>query len=394
MASVAIAELLEIILAEDIWTTITTETSEALETAIIRTEATNEELAPLIPKERIPTTWEKYNTFQKVKAVAGVATAAEGILLPNQIANIKKPRSDKGISRGRNKATDKKLNIIKNKLEQSGINNNKNSKKNNTPNIDINNNMPGRSINTGNHGLNVRTQDEEEIPIVQPPKNLSNIVPDYFTIKMKCRYHHTLTLTTGAYASTRINMNNLNSPFSSFTGLDYLGLSQWKALFSFYRILANDITVNIKNVTESSDMAGSGDRLWDGITRTTLEYTDAGTSRLQTARQMAESKHNVTTVLDPIGYGNGNYNHTFTHHYEPQQFINKNSHITQNGDEERWTSVSSAPTHQHYCHVGAVVNGDAVAAGSNIILKVDMICEATVQFREVLDTVLTTSQSS
>lgn len=274
---------------------------------------------------------------------------------------------------------------------------NKNTRKFVGDNIDNNNNnnnnMPGRRINTG-QPINVSdSQGEEEIPIAPVPKALSNIVPDYFTIKMRCRHFTTLVLTNGAFASTRINLNNLNSPFEDSTTLDYMGLSQWKSLFSFYRILANDITVTAYNVTESSDMGGTGDRDSEGSTRINLEFTDATAARLLSARQMAECKGNINKVIEPV-VTSDNYIYTFTHHYEPSQFIQTNSHVTQTGDEDRWTAVASTSSHPHYVHVGAIPNGNILATGSSPVIRLDMVCEATVQFREVLDSVLTTSQSS
>lgn len=256
---------------------------------------------------------------------------------------------------------------------------NKTEKKNNTDNI----------LNTNNK----MSTGEEEIAVAPIPRNLSNTIPDYFTLKLKCRSKGTLTLPQGTdYTSTRITMNALNSPFAANSTFDYLGTSQWKALFQFYRIISNDITINVKNVSTTTDLASN--RVDRGIVRSCIEFTDSASSRLLTSRQMVEAKHNITKVIDPPSVDHNNVQHTFKHHYEPAQFIQTNSHITNNSTEDRWTGISSNHSHPHYLHLGLTPNDTLLTVDGTIYVRYDVLLEITIQFRETTDSILTTSQTS
>lgn len=302
-------------------------------------------------------------------------------------SNPRNQRNDKGVKRGPQKRT-----IEKNNMSKEDININ-NIKKNNTPNIINNNNTTmSRRINS-DPDVNGR----EEIAIIPVPRNVSNIIPDVFNIKMKCRTFDALSVVKGTntFDSLRISMNDLNSPFANTPTFDYLGTSQWKSLFQFYRIISNDITIRVTNVTNSNDVE-TGDFIEEFQARVGMEFTDSATARLDTSRKMAEGKHNVSTVLNPAGgYGGNGSQYTFKHHYEPAQFINKNSHISNNSEEDKWTAIAASPTHPHYCHVGLVENFNLISvADSTITVILDITAEVTVQWREVTDNILTESQTS
>lgn len=274
------------------------------------------------------------------------------------------------------------------------LNNNKNIK-NVLPNIEMH-----RSINTGHHGQNQKMSNtqEDEIPVAPIPKLLSNTVPDHYTVKLKCRGLDKLQVVKGTSTNDwfRIELNTLNSPFTFDTTLDYLGTSEWKSLFQYYRILSNDITVTMYNNTANhADYVKTGDYYPQFVERVGLEFTDAGTPRLLTSRQMMEGKHNITTELYPPEGINGKSQYTFKHHYDPSSFITKNGHVTETGDEDRWTSISTGATHAHFAHVVMCENSDQLTTVNSFLsCLVDVTCEITVQFREVTDSILTTSQTS
>lgn len=270
-----------------------------------------------------------------------------------------------------------------------------NKKKNNNsvPNIH-------RSISTGLHGQDNKMSGEEEIPVAKIPKALSSIVPDYFTVKLPARTIDKLLVITGTntYDSVRITLNDLNSPFSNATTIDYLGTAQWKSLFQYYRIVSNDISIFVTNMTaDHSTFIKGGDFITEAIARVGMEYTDSATARLDTARKQVEGKHNVTTTIQAAGLPNGSgCTHHFKHHYRPADFVQTNSHITETGDEDRWTAIAAGPTHPHYIHLGLNVahENQFAATGGEIACLVEIKNTITVQFREVTDAILTTSQTS
>lgn len=296
----------------------------------------------------------------------------------------------------------KKLEMLEAKtMMKEDVNVNKLKNKNN---ISSNNIMSfRRAINSG---ININKQSStmsdklqaEEIPIAPIPKALSSIVPDYFTIRMPARTVDTLSVIKGTstYDSMRITLNDLNSPFSNATTIDYLGTSQWKSFFQFYKIVENRITVTFHNTTaDNTDFVKTNDYITEFNARVGFELTDSSSARLITSRQQAEGKHNITTVIKPAGAGNGSDSYEMTYIYRPDEFIKQNSHISQNDEGDRWTAISTAPPHSHYCHVGITENiGNIITTGSILRVNVDVKAEVVVQFREVTDSILTTSQNS
>lgn len=301
----------------------------------------------------------------------------------------RKERNDKGKSRepiGRTAPTLKKLADIKEILKKSGINN-KNLSKNNTPNID----NIHRSINTGLHGM--ATQANNELEIKPIPKSLSSIIPDYFTIRLPVRSIDLFSIvpTVGNYDGTRISLNDLNSTFAHATTLDFLGLSQWKALFQYYRIISGKVEIDMHNATSTV----TTDTLHEFVERYSIEPTDSSTVRYTTARQMCEAKHNITGLLYPTAYGSEKFQKTIEYNYNPKQFLETNGHVAETGDEDTWNPIAGSPAHPHYLHVGACLNNvNGFSAATPGIVIADIKYEIIVQFRETTDSILTTSQTT
>lgn len=301
-------------------------------------------------------------------------------------SNPRKQRKDKGKLRGPQKRTIEKENMAK-----EDININKIIKKNLQSNIvssnpedpeDPNNNTMARSKEF--------EKNNDELDVKPVPKSLSTIMFDYHTIRLPIRAIDTLTH-IASWDSTRITLNDLNSTFQATPTLDFLGLSQWKGLFQYYRILEGELTVDLVNI---GGVTNATDLLNEHITRYSFEFTDAGTARLQTARQMAEGKHNITGIIYPINAGyNGPTNKRITVKYNPKQFIEENGHVAETGDEDTWNAIAGAPTHPHYCHIVTTNNFGTVTADQSM-MRLDIKYEIVVQFRETTDSILTTSQIS
>lgn len=271
--------------------------------------------------------------------------------------------------------------------------------------------LASENINDKQSTMNKRALGEEEIPVVQPPKRIARILADYTTIQLNLYASQVLV---GTYASNvysaglRIKMNSIITPFNWATTFKYMGTEQWVALYQYYRVLSNDITINVKNITSASDWAGDEDDYdYSGVT-VSMEPTDSATALLTTERAMYEGKHNVTTTLHPgiisantgdvpIGHAFKNQ-HTFKHHYEPGQFIMANSHVTNQAEDDRWTSVSSSPSHLHYLHLQiapAYADSDpAITDGVKSKVVVQVHCTATIQWREVASGILTDPQTT
>lgn len=312
--------------------------------------------------------------------IAGTLGVPAGIGLQAGLEGLVKKKRKK---RGKYKKTIEKENMSKEDININKIKNNLNNIYN------TNKLMPifHRSINTGNHGMS-NPPNNNELEVKPIPKSLSSIVPDYFTIRLPIRSTDMLTWTTG-YDSTTVRLNDLNSTFAHASTLDFLGLSQWKALFTYYRIVSGKLSVGFFNVSNTEVVTA----LIDQTARYTIELTDSATPRLSTARQMAEAKHNITGLVH-TRVGDEGFTSYAEYNYTPKNFTEMCGHVSETGDEDTWNAVTSAPTHTHYAHIGAVNNWGVGTASDTQRLRLDIKYEIVVQFREVIDTILVNSQTT
>ena len=264
-----------------------------------------------------------------------------------------------------------------------------------------------RRISTGPDAPN---GGEEEIPVM-PFGRVANTIADYTTIELSL---YSAKILVGTYASNTftqhmtIRMNGLNNPLDWQTSYAYMGTSQWKNLYQFYRILSNDITVSAKNFTQASDWSASAASYDYAAVTVSMEPNDNTDPLLLTERSMHEGKHNVVTTIHPgtveqLSTGGGvvanhfKNSHTFTHHYEPKQFVMANSHITNQSEEERWTAIAANPAHPHNLHIAIAPayseTDPSITDGTVSKVMFQVHCKIVIQWREVTSSILSTPQT-
>ena len=80
----------------------------------------------------------------------------------------------------------------------------------------------------------------DEVPVVNPPKRISKIVPDYFTINFPYAEANILTTalaTPNLHHEMYYRLNSINDPNGSTGGHNPMGTTNWSALLQYLQML-------------------------------------------------------------------------------------------------------------------------------------------------------------
>ena len=135
-----------------------------------------------------------------------------------------------------------------------------------------------RSISTGLHGT---MSNGGEVEVVPPPKRVSKIAPDYFTIRLpqgntNLFTAQTTTTTGDTIGSKWLKLNSINTTSNMDVVAEPRGRDTWTSLFQYYRVLQCDVKMTWTNNTHVGatgfNNTGSGDeayavQLSDGLDR-------------------------------------------------------------------------------------------------------------------------------
>jgi len=287
----------------------------------------------------------------------------------------------------------------------------------NVPLPDLNEDLPAlpqpnlrRRINTGRTNLNFNTMgsskragtDGDEVSVVPPPKKLSKIHPDYFTINVPQVYRLTAAAANILYASTTplatIRLNSIYDPLKATratlnnpavqSDVQPQGRDIWAAHFKYYRVLKTYVKITFVNNYPTLD---TGSFLHDFVVG--FELTDEDGPISDNAEMFLMTKHAKREIL-PSAQTTTAYNgtstiasvaksstKTVTFTYDPNAW---DYHVEEKGSEERWTPIGANPSIDHELHVRVMhlINGTTPSAG-NMYFMIQLAYD--VQFREATD---------
>jgi hypothetical protein len=277
-----------------------------------------------------------------------------------------------------------------------------------------------RSFSNHAMGSDGSSSTVTEVPVIDPPKRISKSHPDYFTINLP--FYKSYVLTTGPGEQMDTVYIRLNTPYDPmYTGISEsrqpLGRDTWATIYDFYRVLSSDVNMTFTYVEGAfGDDQTTTPRNWDGDTPVHAlvgyQVTDDSADSAATTIAFVEQKHSKAVPLHPTNINALNMtapdatNASVTRrlmchggstgmsfHYQPE---NWDYHVTQLGQEERWTHKEQTPDYNHYLGITQAYPNDNNNLGTNehIKIQVDLYITYTVQWREVNSTYKRTIDTS
>jgi hypothetical protein len=249
--------------------------------------------------------------------------------------------------------------------------------------------------------------DGDEVPVMPPPKRISKMHPDYFTI--------TLPYMTKQYTSLEpqiaynyaapfcvIRLNSIYDPLKGkgFTGAAILkdddsqpqGREIWASHFKFYRVLKTYVKltfINSRYRNEASDVFRDSYAVG-------YELVDEDAAISNNADMFMMTKRAKRAILGPapstttyngvavFRESNGMSSTTMEYVYTPD---NWNFHVEELGSEERWTPINQNPAIDHDMAIRILHMSNSLpeptGQGNGIGVLVQLSFE--VQFREPVD---------
>lgn len=256
-----------------------------------------------------------------------------------------------------------------------------------------------RRISTGPSGRQVRQRTEEppeeptaapsqsnstrmassggEVPVIPPPKRVSKIVPDYFTIVLP----YAETFRDGSNPVTTnleryFRLNSIFDPDLTGTGHQPKGRDTWANVYQYYRVLSTEVTITWQNL---QDAPFTGETQIVGF-----ELTDKDEDAISTGQlAFIEGKQTAPLLLPGINVAGANMQ-TQTYTYSPDTW---HYHVQETGVEERWTPMGQNPTNTHLICLRAFRHnfGHTVTARK---LQYLITLNYKVQFRETTNNIL------
>lgn len=262
--------------------------------------------------------------------------------------------------------------------------------------------------------------DGDEVPIIPPPRKISKIVPDYFTVKLPYYVNFNFSVASAniAYAnsySQYIRCNSIYDPIiGSISNEQPQGRDTWAGLFAYYRVLSSSIHVRFLNMNPSevivretsSDPApttaqGYGDPR-NGEYMVGYEMTDSTSATLSNNQSMFMCTKHAKRVLLPAAptmisndessrYVPRYSSATVSYDYAPG---NWDYHVQETGVEERWTPIKQNPTNDHVLALRAFHKGSDPLSQKDAGIYCEVYIEYTVQFRETAASLIKTLETS
>jgi len=264
-------------------------------------------------------------------------------------------------------------------------------------------------------GTKRAAKDGNEVPVIPPPKRISKITPDYFTIDLP--YFDTFDFHSSGANITSVNsyalLFRLNSVYDPFVGTrsntQPLGRDNWATMFQYYRVLSCNVTFTFHNYNPSRPTVQAvnaaiglthGDPR-EGSFTVGFEFTDNSSTTLANTHNMfVMTKHAKRARLPscPVSYEGSNVypvaptTASVSHHYTPHSW---DYHVQGAGTEERWTPISQNPTNDHYIALRAfALPSSSTYNPKDSSIYLSTYATYTVQFREASQSLLKTADTT
>lgn len=218
----------------------------------------------------------------------------------------------------------------------------------------------------------------EEVPVVPPPRHVSKVAPDYFTITLP----YADSFRDGGAHTTPLNyvyrLNSIWDPNKTQTGHRPMGRDAWAGVYDYYRVLRTDVKITWQNF---QDDPFNGETTVVGF-----ELTDDATSAVTTSvNAFMEGKHNAALILPGLSTAPFNYQ-VQQYSYTPETWT---YHVQEKGMEERWTPIGADPSNVHDLVLRAYRhNSGHTTANRKLTFTIQLLY--TVQFREAKHTIIGT----
>lgn len=229
-----------------------------------------------------------------------------------------------------------------------------------------------------------------EIPVINPPRNVAKITPDYFTVMLPYYSIHSLTAgEVNGTNSVQIRLNSIYDPVEgTFGNRQPQGRDIWSATWQFYRVLETRVKLTWLNGQFPTTVARPSGTIW----AVGYEFLEDGATPANGIDAFMITKHAKRDMLGPATHllGDGATVHTnipsqqtLTHHYAPHEW---DYHVQESSSEARWTPISQNPSDTHHLAVRTMgLDGQAVQANQmELIIQIEYV----VQFREVFQSLI------
>lgn len=289
------------------------------------------------------------NTFT-ARNVAGGAVIAGGIALPGIVNSMKTigKRKKLGISdKDANSGSNKKLRTSDNPGKGGGVPPARDSAAKQMPTA------AGKGTDGG------------EVPVMPVPRNISKVVPNYFTINLP--YEEKIVTNASVYTLTnslpvlRIRLNSIYDPIvGTASDTQPQGRDLWAGHFKYYRVLGANVTFTLLTTQEAAklDTAPTPDDFPAdrGIFVYGYELCDQDQTICDKLDSFLCAKHCKRAMMGPavvdrVWNGTTTDTHlrapargTLSYNYSPNDW---NFHVREVGTEERWTPILQNPSVDH-----------------------------------------------
>lgn len=214
-----------------------------------------------------------------------------------------------------------------------------------------------------------KTANDNEVPVVPPPRVIAKTVPDYFTVRLPYVTYFTATTTTTGTTSNVFRLNDIFDPEKTSGGHQPLGRDVWAGVYNYYRVLSADVNIACWNRSSSSN----------GDTWVASFLTDDDTALPDNMNSKCEAKRSQYRLLNPKGTGIDR--NSFEFKYDT---ANWDYHVTEESSDTRWTAIGASPTVAHLL----VLQSGAINASTSTDIMVWLDIQFVVQFREANTTIM------
>lgn len=263
-----------------------------------------------------------------------------------------------------------------------------------------------RRISSGN-------QNDEEVPVINPPKRISKSHPEYFTIKLPLYTNFILTLNSTQDLDTHwLRLNSIYDPMWSGgyrPTAQPLGRQQWSDIYDYYRVLSSETNITftyVKGYFGSDEVTTAyqyGISARPNHALVGYQISEDTSKTASSPNGFIEQKHSKAMNLHPknmdvlskstasgetpsfpmrVFFAGGTNGCSF--HYDPTQW---DYHVNLQGPGVRWTAKDSSPAHTHAIGVTAAYPYNEAGLSNDDEIQIHVSCyqEFTVQWREVND---------